>query len=173
IHFEVSLQRATWSNIDTDTRAQLGDGVCFGVRDEADARFALPDYVLDAGAAPHHWRKSRPGAAYAAVESAPPERHALAVKMYGPPSAKKADENSLLTAAAESLPDQDAKLDEVTRAAFGQAYADYLRRTRAETQPDDAVAVDEHQNQEHTMTSGRSEEHTSELQSRENLVCRL
>ncbi|PZM88519.1 MAG: hypothetical protein DIU79_16735, partial [Actinobacteria bacterium] len=151
IHFEVSLQRATWSNLDTDTRAQLGDGVCFGVRDEADARFALPDYVLDAGATPHHWRKSRPGAAYAAVESAPPERHALAVKMYGPPSVEAADENSLLTAAAESLPDQDIKLDPVTRAAFGEAYADYLRRTRAETQPDDAV--DEHQNQEHTVTT--------------------
>ncbi|MGV2383758.1 MAG UNVERIFIED_CONTAM: hypothetical protein LOD86_00620, partial [Thermobifida fusca] len=118
IHFEVSLQRATWSNIDTDTRAQLGDGVCFGVRDEADARFALPDYVLDAGAAPHHWRKSRPGAAYAAVESAPPERHALAVKFYGPPSAKKTDENEVLAAAAESLPDQDAKLDPITREAF-------------------------------------------------------
>ena len=154
IHFEVSLQRATWSNLDTDTRAQLGDGVCFGVRDEADARFALPDYVLDAGATPHHWRKSRPGAAYAAVESAPPERHALAVKMYGPPSVEAADENSLLTAAAESLPDQDEKLDEVTRAAFGEAYADYLRRTRAETQPDDAVAADEHQNEERTVTTG-------------------
>ena len=153
IHFEVSLQRATWSNIDTDTRAQLGDGISFGVRDEADARFALPDYVLDAGATPHHWRKSRPGAAYAAVESAPPERHALAVKMYGPPSVEAADENSLLTAAAESLPDQDAKLDPITRAAFGEAYADYLRRTRAEPQPDAAVAADEHQNEERTVTT--------------------
>src|SRR5690554_1569428 len=154
IHFELSLQRATWSNIDTDTRAQLGDGVCFGVRDEADARFALPDYVLDAGAAPHHWRKARPGAAYAAVESAPPERHALAVKMYGPPSAKKEDENEVLAAAAESLPDQDAKLDPITRAAFGAPYEDYLRRTRTETQQDAAVAADEHQNQERTMTTG-------------------
>src|SRR5690554_851177 len=153
IHFELSLQRATWSNIDTDTRAQLGDGVCFGVRDEADARFALPDYVLDAGAAPHHWRKSRPGAAYAAVESAPPERHALAVKFYGPPSAAKEAENEVLSTAAESLPDQDAKLDPITREAFGQAYADYLRRTRGETQSDDVVAADEHQNEERTVTT--------------------
>ncbi|KUP98392.1 type IV secretory system conjugative DNA transfer family protein [Thermobifida cellulosilytica] len=154
IHFEISLQRATWSNIDTDTRAQLGDGVCFGVRDEADARFALPDYVTEAGAAPHHWRKSRPGAAYAAVESAPPERHALAVKMYGPPSTQTAEENVVLSAAAESLPDQDAKLDEVTREAFGQAYADYhLRRAGTEPQQDALVAADEHQDQEHTVTT--------------------
>lgn len=145
IHVEMSLQRATWSNIDTDTRAQLGDAICFGVRDESDARFALPDYVLDSGAAPHHWRKSRPGAAYAAVESAPPERHALALKMYGPVSVD--DENTTLAAAADSLPDQDQKLDPVTRAAFGQAYEDHLRRARGETEEITPAATVDHQEQ--------------------------
>ncbi|MBN3585108.1 hypothetical protein JYB64_22210, partial [Algoriphagus aestuarii] len=72
-----------------------------------------------------------------------------------PPTTKKEDENAHLTTVAESLPDQDAKLDEVTREAFGEAYADYLRRTRAESQPDDVVAADEHQNQERTVTTGR------------------
>src|SRR5690606_15561391 len=47
----------------------------------------------------------------------------------------------------------DAKLDPITREAFGQAYADYLRRTRTETQPVDVVAVDEHQNQERAVTT--------------------
>ncbi|GAA2013646.1 plasmid transfer protein TraB [Nocardiopsis rhodophaea] len=126
IHLNLSLQRASWGNVDTDARANLGDGVCFGVRDSADAGFCLPDHVTDAGAAPERWQKSRPGAAYAAVESQDPERHPIPVKMYGPPTLDPADENALLAPAAVSLGDQDAKLDDVTRAAFGQAYADYL-----------------------------------------------
>ncbi|MFD6950326.1 hypothetical protein A6A08_02040 [Nocardiopsis sp. TSRI0078] len=126
IHLELSLQRATWGNLDTDTRANLGDGLCFGVRDFADASFVLPDYVTDAGCDPSRWRKSRPGAVYAAIEHVDVDRHTVAAKTYGPPSTDPAEENRDLKAAADALPDQDAKLDAVTRTAFGAEYAEFL-----------------------------------------------
>jgi hypothetical protein len=132
IHLDLSLQRATWGNLDTDTRANLGDGLCFGVRDFADASFVLPDYVTEAGCDPSRWRKSKPGAAYAAIEHVDPDRHVVAVKMFGPPTTNPKDENRVLKAAADSLPDQDQKLDAVTRAAFGAEYEAFLAgRSRA------------------------------------------
>ncbi|MCY9787164.1 hypothetical protein KIK06_25095 [Nocardiopsis sp. EMB25] len=126
IQLELSLQRATWGNLDTDTRANLGDGLCFGVRDHADATFVLPDYVTEAGCDPSRWRKSKPGAVYAAIEHVDVDRHMVAAKTYGPPSTDPAEENRDLKAAADALPDQDAKLDPVTRAAFGAEYTEFL-----------------------------------------------
>ena len=126
IHLELSLQRATWGNLDTDTRANLGDGLCFGVRDHADATFVLPDYVTDAGCDPSRWRKSKPGAVYAAIEHTDPDRHVVPAKSFGPPTTNPKDENRDLKDAADALPNQDDKLDPVTRAAFGAEYADYL-----------------------------------------------
>ncbi|OOC56474.1 MULTISPECIES: FtsK/SpoIIIE domain-containing protein [Nocardiopsis] len=155
IHLELSLQRATWGNLDTDTRANLGDGLCFGVRDFADASFVLPDYVTDAGCDPSRWRKSRPGAVYAAIEHVDVDRHAVAAKTYGPPSTDPAEENRDLKAAADALPDQDAKLDAVTRTAFGAEYAGFLGNrtgtataaapvpTMNETVDDEELIVDE------------------------------
>ncbi|WP_174545756.1 hypothetical protein [Nocardiopsis dassonvillei] len=127
IHLELSLQRATWGNLDTDTRANLGDGLCFGVRDHADATFVLPDYVTDAGCDPSRWRKSKPGAVYAAIEHVDVDRHVVAAKMFGPPSTNPAEENRDLRAAADALPNQDEKLDPITRAAFGEEYAKFLQ----------------------------------------------
>ena len=144
IHLDLSLQRATWGNLDTDTRANLGDGICFGVRDFADASFVLPDYVTEAGCDPSRWRKSKPGAAYAAIEHTDPDRHVVAVKMFGPPTTDPADENRDLKSAADSLPDQDQKLDPVTRAAFGEEYAAFLEgRGRTPAVATAAADVDE------------------------------
>ncbi|MEV2279357.1 hypothetical protein AB0I72_27650 [Nocardiopsis sp. NPDC049922] len=141
IHIEVSLQRATYGNLDTDARANLGDGVCFGVRDDADASYVLPDYVIAAGAEPARWRKAKPGAAFAAIEYADSDRHVVPVKMFGPPSTNPAEENTVLTPAAESLPDQDTKLDPVTRAAFGKAYAAFRAAQNGATAPDTTTAM--------------------------------
>src|SRR5699024_4017475 len=126
IHLEVSLQRATYSNLDTDARANFGDSISFGVKSDGDASFALPDYVLEAGAEPERWMANQPGSAYAAVREAPVDRHPMPIKMFGPPTTKKSDENKDLTPAAESLPDQDGKLDPITRAAFDEVYAEFV-----------------------------------------------
>ncbi|WP_117198337.1 hypothetical protein [Nocardiopsis sp. TNDT3] len=141
MHIEVSLQRATYGNLDTDARANLGDGVCFGVRDDADASYVLPDYVIAAGAEPARWRKAKPGAAFAAIEFADSDRHVVPVKMFGPPSTDPSEENTVLTPAADSLPDQDAKLDPVTRKAFGRAYSDYRAASAGNGEPTAPVAA--------------------------------
>ncbi|MEU1240021.1 hypothetical protein ABZ388_06650 [Micromonospora parva] len=60
----VSMQLAKHDRIDTTARAQLAAAVCFGVRDAQDATYALPDTVLDAGAAPDNWGNRKPGYAY-------------------------------------------------------------------------------------------------------------
>lgn len=64
IAITASLQRASYVAIDTAARAQFSAVMCFGVQDIADAQFALPDDVLDAGADPSVWRNSNPGYAY-------------------------------------------------------------------------------------------------------------
>lgn len=60
----VSLQLAKHDQIDTTARSQLAGTVCHGVRDGQDATYALPDTVLDAGAAPDNWGNRKPGYAY-------------------------------------------------------------------------------------------------------------
>ncbi|OLT29315.1 hypothetical protein BJF83_12075 [Nocardiopsis sp. CNR-923] len=159
IQLELSLQRATWGNLDTDTRANLGDGLCFGVRDHADASFVLPDYVTEAGCDPSRWRKSKPGAFFAAIEHTDPDRHTVAVKAFGPPSTNPAEENKVLKAAADSLPAQDGKLDPVTRAAFGEAYARFLEgRTGGAAPLVETASTDEHQEDE-IVTADHDQEH--------------
>jgi hypothetical protein len=64
VQITASLQRASHVAIDTAARAQFSSVLCFGVADDADANFALPDDVLDAGANPAIWRNSKPGYAY-------------------------------------------------------------------------------------------------------------
>ncbi|WP_152442665.1 hypothetical protein [Nocardiopsis kunsanensis] len=126
IHLEVSLQRATFTNLDTDTRSNLGDSVCFGVRTADDASFALPDHVQEAGAEPERWQNYQPGSAFAVVREADEDRHAMPIKMFGPPTDRKEDENKDLSPAAEALPDQAAKIDPITRKAFGEPFEDWL-----------------------------------------------
>ena len=60
----VSMQLAKHDRIDTTARAQLAATLCHGVRDGQDATYALPDAVLDAGAAPDDWGNRKPGYAY-------------------------------------------------------------------------------------------------------------
>lgn len=67
----VSMQRASGTQVSTDTRASLGSSWCFGVRSEIDAGFALPGEVLDAGAAPHTWKDKKPGYAYLVANGIP------------------------------------------------------------------------------------------------------
>lgn len=128
IHLEVSLQRATYTNIDTDARSNFNSRICLGTADEADSAKALPEYVIEAGAAPEVWGDRQQGCAYAAVKSQPVERHAVPLRFHNAP-------NKDLEEAANALPDQDGKLDPITRRAFGQAYTDYLasRETEEET----------------------------------------
>lgn len=132
IHLEASLQRATYTNIDTDARSNFNSRICLGLAPEEDASKVLPEQVIDAGAAPEQWADRKQGCAYAAVKSADPSRHATPIRFHNA-------SNKDLAAAAAALPEQDAKLDPITRRAFGAAYAEYLaaRTTDAGTEVPD------------------------------------
>lgn len=126
IHLEASLQRATYTNIDTDARSNFNSRICLGLAPEEDASKVLPEQVIDAGAAPEQWADRRQGCAYAAVKSAAPERHATPLRFH---NASNAD----LAEAANALPEQDSKLDPITRRAFGAEYAAYFEARMATT----------------------------------------
>lgn len=67
ISLVLSVQRATYNNLSTDVRAQLGIGWCFGTKDGDDATFTLPKHVLAAVPVdPTVWGNTRPGCSYLA-----------------------------------------------------------------------------------------------------------
>ncbi|MBP0453464.1 sporulation protein SsgA [Kitasatospora sp. RG8] len=71
ISLAVSLQRASSTQMSTDTRASLGSSWVFGLRDDRDAQFALPDEAMDAGASPQAWKDKKPGYCYLVANGIP------------------------------------------------------------------------------------------------------
>ncbi|RPK77825.1 FtsK/SpoIIIE domain-containing protein [Streptomyces sp. ADI98-10] len=111
----VSLQRATWTNLSTDIRANLQGTMCFGVNDAGDAGFCLPDRVTAAGAVPD-WGSDRPGYAFSTGMGIPQERWTTEVR------SGLTDRDELAALVAAGTPYRDP-LDETTATALGQAYA--------------------------------------------------
>lgn len=110
----VSLQRASHTNMDTDTRAQLTGNWCFGVQDDIDATFALPEEVLDAGARPDRWSNREPGKSYLVAPGIPEKHWAMPLRAYW------AKDPQVAAAVRESAVNED--LDDTTRQAFGPAF---------------------------------------------------
>ncbi|MFJ2203312.1 FtsK/SpoIIIE domain-containing protein [Streptomyces violaceusniger] len=123
----ISLQRATWKNLDTDVRANLQGAVCFGVDDAGDAGFCLPDRVIDAGAIPA-WGSDRPGYAVATGMGIPESRWTTEVR------SGLTDREELAALVAAAAPYRDP-LDETTATALGQAYAQRAHRGTNRTTP--------------------------------------
>ncbi|WP_156994069.1 plasmid transfer protein TraB [Pseudonocardia acaciae] len=78
----LSQQRSTFRRMNTDIRAQLGAGWCFGVKDPDDAAFCLSDEVIDAGARPDRWKNRRPGCFYLEAPGIPEERLAMPARTF-------------------------------------------------------------------------------------------
>ncbi|PRY00422.1 type IV secretory system conjugative DNA transfer family protein [Allonocardiopsis opalescens] len=116
IHLCASLQRATWTNLDTDARANIGIQMCYGVRDGEDAGKVLPEPVIEAGARPEVWGANRPGYAYLCAPGIPEDRQAMPLRTY-------LIEGATLTQIALDYAHLRTPLDEVTAAAAGAAYA--------------------------------------------------
>lgn len=113
----ISLQRASHTVIDTDTRAQLAGNICFGVESNQDARFGLPDHVLEGidGNGPETWRNERPGYAYVAAPGIEPEMQKTEMRMC---FARSEDvTNAIVRAVAVRQP-----LDEISQVAAGKVY---------------------------------------------------
>ncbi|MFF8910945.1 hypothetical protein [Streptomyces olivaceoviridis] len=109
-----SIQRATHNNMDTDSRANSPAGLCFGLRDGADAQYCLPDEAIDAGAWPQ-WGNRKPGYHYAAGLGIPEERWHVTARTE---LASKRDQADAVTAGAAIR----TPLDTITAEAFGDLY---------------------------------------------------
>ncbi|WHT21903.1 hypothetical protein N8J89_12820 [Crossiella sp. CA-258035] len=64
ISLVLSLQKASFRQMPTDVRSQLGAVWCFGVNSIEDAAFTLSDELIEAGANPAAWKNRKPGANY-------------------------------------------------------------------------------------------------------------
>lgn len=114
----VSMQRASHSSVDTDTRSQFGGGWCFGVRDQVDATFCLPDVALDAGAAPERWGNAHAGYNHLAGPGIPMELWSVPIRAWRAT-------NEQLKEAVEMGKKYRTPLDDVTRQAVADlGYAD-------------------------------------------------
>lgn len=129
----VSLQRATWTNLSTDVRANLQATTCFGVDDPGDASFCLPDRVTASGAIPA-WGSDRPGYAFATGMGIPDARWTTEVRS----ALTERDVLAALVQAAAAVRDP---LDEPTATALGQAYAQRAHRGTNRTTPGVAGAA--------------------------------
>ncbi|WP_331722622.1 hypothetical protein [Streptomyces sp. NBC_00122] len=109
-----SIQRATHNNMDTDSRANSPAGLCFGLRDGADAQYCLPDEAIDAGAWPQ-WGNRKPGYHYAAGLGIPEDRWHITARTE---LASKRDQADAITAGAAVR----TPLDTITAEAFGDLY---------------------------------------------------
>ncbi|MGY4973475.1 type IV secretory system conjugative DNA transfer family protein [Streptomyces nigrescens] len=116
----ISLQRATWTNVSTDVRANLQASACFGVDDAGDAGFCLPDRVTDAGAIPA-WGSDRPGYAFATGMGIPEPRWTMEARA-------GLTERDVLVALVEAGASYRDPLDETTANAMGQVYAQRTHR---------------------------------------------
>lgn len=113
IQITASLQRASFQAIDTAARAQFSSVICFGVQDLADATFALPDEVIDAGANPSIWKNKKQGYNYLVHPDADYD-------YWTTPARTKLISNEVLESAGKNrLPHA---LDHVTLGALGDLY---------------------------------------------------
>ncbi|WP_371480550.1 plasmid transfer protein TraB [Kitasatospora sp. NBC_00315] len=124
ISLVISLQRASGTQVSTDSRASFGSSWVFGVRDERDAGFALPDEALDAGAAPHTWKDKKPGYSYLVANGVPETFWATPARSYLTPT-------DYLHWAAVTFADVRSACDPVTAGAAAKAAGPaFTKRTR-------------------------------------------
>jgi hypothetical protein len=124
----ISLQRATWTNISTDVRANLQASACFGVDEASDAGFCLPDSVTDAGAVPA-WGSDRPGYAFATGMGIDQDRWTMEWR------SGLTDRDYLAALVEAGTPYRDP-LDDTTAQALGLVYTQRTHRGTNRTNTD-------------------------------------
>ncbi|MEU6967349.1 plasmid transfer protein TraB [Kitasatospora aureofaciens] len=124
ISIVISLQRASHTQMSTDTRASLGSSWVFGLRDDRDAQFALSDEALDAGASPQAWKDKKPGYCYLTANGIPETFWATPGRAYLTPV-------DAMTRAVAEFAHLRAECDPVTAAAAAKAAGTaFTQRTR-------------------------------------------
>lgn len=77
-----SLQVAGYRQMDRATRSQFGNSLAFGVKEMIDAKFALLDETLRAGADPSRWSNNFPGRHIAEVTGVPSDQWSMTHRTY-------------------------------------------------------------------------------------------
>lgn len=77
-----SLQVAVFRSIPREARSQFGNSLAFGVKEMQDAKFALTDGTLAAGADPTRWGANHPGRCYAEVVGTPDSEWAMECRVH-------------------------------------------------------------------------------------------
>lgn len=77
-----SMQVMVFRNIQREARSQFGNSIAFGVKEMQDAKFALTDATLSAGADPTRWGANEAGRCYAEVVGVPSDEWPLKNRVY-------------------------------------------------------------------------------------------
>lgn len=78
----ISLQVAVFRQLQRESRSQFGNSLAFGVREAQDAKFALLDETLRAGADPTKWANNHPGRHYGEITGVPSEEWSIKRRTY-------------------------------------------------------------------------------------------
>jgi hypothetical protein len=158
----IVIQRASWDNLDTTTRSQLGGATAFGVNDggQTSNSFSLPQAAIDQGADPGRWGSRYPGRHYLVTSTTPEERLAiphkafrttneqLAAALAGHCTPIRTEDGRLLSELANNPIKAMAYLvDQGVMDVDGQT-RETLRRARAAETGDDLDADDEDEDME-------------------------
>jgi hypothetical protein len=129
----LSGQRVTFDNLPTSVRNNINDTLCLGVRDDAEAVYALGSDMVAAGANPAAWTNQAPGMAYLKGAGIDKERQMVPLRAHGEPFITDASQLTALLTQYAHLRDP---LDAVTAMAAGSAY-----KNRKSAQPQPALRV--------------------------------
>lgn len=77
-----AMQVAVFRSLPREARAQFGNSLAHGVKEMQDARFALTDATLSAGADPTRWGANHPGRMYAELTGVPEEQWSMECRAY-------------------------------------------------------------------------------------------
>ena len=119
----LSMQRPSYTQIPVDVRNQLGCVWCFGVKESADAAFALDEALMDAGADPSVWKNRKPGYSYLEAPGLDEDRMVEPLRTW-----KTQGDAELIDAIIDAGCYGDG-VDMVTAIAAGAAYANRTRYT--------------------------------------------
>lgn len=115
IQVTLSAQRFSYTTIPVAARSQFGAVLCYGVQDVEDAKFAMPDKVLEAGADPSLWGNEQPGCNYLCAPGIDAKDQVAAMRT-------EKTERAELEALAEYANLNGADLPEWLADAFGELY---------------------------------------------------
>lgn len=159
IQITASLQRPSHTAVDTAARAQFSSVLCFGVADLADAGFALPDDVIDAGANPAVWRNSKQGYAYLVGSGINEENWVMPLRTVNFKNKEAEIRHNKI---------KNVELDEVTKSALGDLYKQvYVVEEKEETKSEFDIDLDQYSAQDDNSVEA---EYDEEIQSAETVI---